>query len=170
MIVSPAFTAFLTAVGWFCVFVAAHIAGWRAGHGNALWLLISYASSVLGTLISVIGLTAGSDIVTAVGALLLALMTSTCLFVLYVPAVYTVLTSLSVQTLVMLRRAGGVLPETELYAHFAGRSIVDDRLATLVASGYMTAEGNRFRLTSRGRALAKIFAVIKDFWKLGAGG
>src|SRR5205823_8832602 len=100
MIVSPAFTAFLTAVAWFCVFVVAHIAGWRTGHGNARWLLISYASSVLGMLIGVIGLMAGSDIVTAVGAVLLALMTNACLFVLYVPAVYVVLTSLSVQTLV----------------------------------------------------------------------
>ena len=170
MIVSPACTAFLTAAAWFCVFVVAHIWGWRAGHGNARWLLISYASSVLGTLVSVIGVMAEADVVTAAGAVVLALITSACLFVLYVPAVYTVLTSLSVQTLVMLRRAGGALPEAELYAHFAGRSIVDDRLATLAASGYMVADGRRFRLTSSGRALANIFARIKDFWRLGAGG
>jgi hypothetical protein len=170
MIVSPAFAAVLTAVVWFCVFVVAHIAGWRAGHGTARWLLISYVGCVLGTLVNVIGLMAGSDAVTVIAAVLLALMTSACLFVLYVPAIYTVLTSLSVQTLVTLRRAGGMLPEAELYAHFAGRSIVDDRLATLAASGYMVAEGRRFRLTARGRTLATIFAVIKDFWKLGPGG
>jgi len=170
MIVSPAFTAFLTAVAWFCAFFLAHIAGWRAGHGNARWLLISYAGSVLGTLISVIGLMAWSDMITVIAAVLLALMTSACLFVLYVPAVYTVLTSLSVQTLVMLRRAGGALPEGELYAHFTGRSILDDRLATLAASGYLVAEGRRFRLTAQGRTLATIFAAIKDFWRLGPGG
>jgi hypothetical protein len=170
MILTPAFTAFLTAIAWFCGFVVVHIGGWRAGHGNARWLLISYVSSVLATLISVIGLMAGSDIITVIAAVLLALMTSACLFVMYVPAVYTVLTSLSVQTLVMLRRAGGMVPEAQLYAQFAGRSIVDDRLATLAANGYMVAEGGRFRLTARGRTLATIFAVIKDFWKLGPGG
>jgi hypothetical protein len=170
MTVSPALAAITLAGAWFCVFVIVHIAGWRAGHGNARWLLISYGACASGTLISVVGLTAQSDSVAVLAAVLLALMTSACLFVLYVPAVYTVLTSLSVQTLVMLRRAGGALPEADLYGRFTGRSIVDDRLATLAASGYLVADGGRFRLTSRGRALANIFAFIKEFWKLGAGG
>jgi hypothetical protein len=167
---SPGLAAVALAGAWFCVFVVVHIAGWRAGHGNARWLLISYGTCAAGTLISVIGLTARWDPVAVLAAVLLALMTSACLFVLYVPAVYTVLTSLSVQTLVMLRRAGGTLPEADLYVHFTGRAIVDDRLATLAASGYLVADGGRFRLTSRGRALATTFAFVKEFWKIGAGG
>ncbi|MFL5069461.1 MAG: hypothetical protein ACJ8D9_07710 [Xanthobacteraceae bacterium] len=170
MMLSPGLAAVIIAAAWFCVFVVIHVAGWRAGHGNARWLVISYGSSVLAMLISVISSTDRSDPMAALAAVLLALMTSACLFVLYVPAVYTVLTSLSVQTLVMLRRAGGALPEAELYAHFAGRGIVDGRLATLAASGYLVADDGRFRLTSRGRILATIFAFVKEFWKLGAGG
>jgi hypothetical protein len=170
MMLSPGLAAVTIAAAWFSLFVVVHIAGWRAGHGNARWLLISYGTSVLAMLITVIGSTVRLDPVTALAAVLLALMTSACLFVLYVPAIYTVLTSLSVQTLVMLRRAGGTLAEAELYGRFGGRGIVDGRLATLAASGYLIADGGRFRLTSRGRALAKIFAFVKKFWKLGAGG
>jgi hypothetical protein len=170
MMTSPALIAVLAALAWFGAFVLAHIAGWRAGHGNARWLLISYGGSVLATLLTVTGLMAQSDAVVAIAAVLLALMTTACLFVLYVPAVYTVLTSLSVQTLAMLRRAGGALPEAELYCRFAGRGIVDDRLSTLAASGYLVAHGGTFRLTPRGRALAKMFALVKNLWRLGAGG
>jgi len=168
---SPALIGVITAVAWFCGFVAVHIVGWRAGLSNARSLLVSYMISALGTLITVIALTAGSKTIASVLlAVLLAVMTSACLVILYVPAVYTVLTSLSVQTLIMLRRAAGALPEADLYDHFADRSIVEGRLATLVASGYLVADGARFRLTSRGRKLAKIFRFIKRFWNLGAGG
>lgn len=171
MIASPAVVAFVMAVTWFGAFVAAHIAGWRAGLGNARWLLISYASSVVAMLISVAGWSGASQ-TAAVPLLpvLLALMTSACLFVLYVPAVYVVLTSLSVQTLIMLRRAGGALPAATLYDHFAGRSVLDDRLATMVASGYLAVDGGRLRLTARGLAVAKTFAFIKRLWQLGPGG
>jgi hypothetical protein len=170
MTTSPAFLAVVGALAWFAAFVLAHIAGWRAGYGNARWLLISYGSSVVATLTTVMGFMAQSDMIAAIAPVLLALMTSACLFVLYVPAVYTVLTSLSVQTLVMLRRSAGALPQAALYEHFAGRAIVDDRLATLAASGYLVAEGTRFRLTPHGRALASIFARLKNMWRLGAGG
>src|SRR5262249_15865344 len=109
-------------------------------------------------------------ILVALLAALLALMTSACLVILYVPAVYTVLTSLSVQTLITLRRHGGAVSEADLYDRFASRLIVEGRLATLVGSGYLAANGTGFRLTSRGRTLAKIFAGIKRLWQLGAGG
>jgi hypothetical protein len=168
---SPAFIGFASAVAWFGAFVIVHIVGWRAGHGNARWLVVSYAMSVLATLVTAIGFVAGSQpLLVVVLAVSVALMTSACLFVLYVPAVYVVLTSVSVQTLVTLRRGGGALSEAELYDRFAGRSILKGRLATLTGSGYLAREGTRFRLTSRGRTLAAIFAFIKTLWKLGSGG
>jgi len=162
---SAALVAVALAAAWFCAFLGAHVIGWRAGRGNAQWLVRCYAASILGMLISVTACTAGSGL-----CIVLALMTSGCLFVVYVPAVYTVLTSLSVQTLILLGRAGGALPEAELYARFSGRPIVADRLATLAASGYLTHEQERFRLTIRGRMIAALFARLKELWKLGAGG
>jgi len=166
---TSAIMAFVLAVAWFGAFVLTHILGWRAGHGHARWLLMTYMASVVGTLATVVGLATWN----AWGIILpvvLALMTSACLFVLYVPAVYTVLTSLSVQTMVMLRRRGGSLSATELYERFAGRAILEERLATLLASGYLIQDGELFRLTPRGRAFARAFVFVKASWKLGPGG
>ena len=167
MVWSPAVIAVATAAAWFAAFMLAHILGWRAGRGHAPWLVTTYLASVIGTLATVIALASPG---TTVLSILLALLTSACLFVMYVPAVYTVLTSLSVQTMVMLRRRGGTMSAAELYERFAGRAILNERLTTLAASHYLVGEGDHFRLTARGRTLAQAFAVIKACWKLGPGG
>jgi len=171
MTTSPTFVALLSAAAWFFIFIVAHITGWRAGFENARWLMITYITCLLGSLLTVIGISAAAG---STGLDLLALavtfLTGACLFVMYVPAVYTVLTSLSVQTMILLHRSSGGLSEPALYDRFAGRPMLENRLATLVSSGYLVAEGTRFRLTSRGRALAKIFAFVKAFWRLGPGG
>jgi len=168
---SPALIGLAAAAAWFLVFFFAHIGGVRAGLENARWLLISYAACVLGTLVTAILLTAWHHRVQAVIlAAMMAVLTSACLFALYVPALYTVLTSLSVQTMMLLRRRGGALPEAELYDRFASRKIMEQRLATLLASGYVAPEGSSYRLTPRGRAIAKFFRPIKILWNLGPGG
>jgi hypothetical protein len=168
---SPALIALATAAAWFVVFFFAHIGGVRARFENARWLLISYAASFLGTLVTAILLTAWHHGMQAVIlAALMAALTSACLFALYVPALYTVLTSLSVQTMMLLRRRGGALPEAELYDRFASRKIMEQRLATLLASGYVAPDGPCYRLTPRGRAIAKLFRPVKILWNLGPGG
>jgi hypothetical protein len=100
----------------------------------------------------------------------MCIMTSACLLIMYMPGIYVFLTSISVQTLTLLRRCGGSRPEDELYEHFASRQIVAERLATLADNGYLSAQGPHFRLTPRGQTVAKAFASIKAFWRLGPGG
>ena len=51
-----------------------------------------------------------------------------------------------------------------------GRTILEERVATLLASGYLVATGQLFRLTPRGRALAQAFAFVKATWRLEPGG
>jgi hypothetical protein len=171
MISSPALVALTAATTWFVVFVFVHIGGVRAGFENARWLLISYAACFLGTLVTAIVLTAWfHGIQTIVLAATMAALTSACLFALYVPALYTVLTSLSVQTMMLLRHRGGALPESELYDRFASRTIIEQRLATLLVSGYVAPNGPCYWLTPRGRAIAKFFRLIKILWNLGPGG
>jgi hypothetical protein len=168
---SPALVALAAAAAWFVVFVFVHIGGVRAGFENARWLLISYAACFLGTLVTAIAVTAWHhDMQAVILAAMMAALTSACLFALYVPALYTVLTSLSVQTMMLLRRRGGALLEAELYNRFASCKIMEQRLATLLSSGYVTHDGPFYRLTPRGRAIAKLFRPIKILWNLGPGG
>jgi hypothetical protein len=171
MISSPALVALTAAATWFVVFVFVHIGGVRARFENARWLLISYAACFLGTLVTAIAVTAWHHGIQAVSlAAMMAALTSACLFALYVPALYTVLTSLSVQTMMLLRRRGGALPEAELYDRFASRKMMEQRLTTLLSSGYIAADGPSHRLTPRGRAIAKFFRRVNILWNLGPGG
>src|SRR5262245_55319660 len=103
-------------------------------------------------------------------SLLIAVLSSACLFVLYVPAVYTILTSLSVATLILLRRSGGRMLETSLYDHSATRGIIQQRLGGVVCAGYLVEDGSGVSLTPRGHALARAFAFMKRLWCLGPGG
>src|SRR5260221_5578369 len=104
---SPALVALAAAAAWFLVFLFVHIGGLRAGFENARWLLISYAACFLGTLGTAILLTAWHHGVQAVVlAATMAGLTSTCLLALYVPPLYTVLTSPSGHTIILLSRPG----------------------------------------------------------------
>ena len=106
---TPALATLAVVALWFLLFVVVHVFGLRSGRDNARWLVRSYAASSAGMLASVVSLSMwGGFGHSLLLSILLAALTSACLFVLYVPAVYTILTSLSVATLVLLRRSGGL--------------------------------------------------------------
>jgi hypothetical protein len=156
---------------WFLAFVCVHVLGFRYGRRNAQWLVGSYITSCAATLLSVFAMSLwhdGGEIMAL--SVMIAALSSACLFVLYTPAVYTVLTSLSVATLILLLRNGGHLPEESLYSRFATHSILRQRLSVLVGSGYLVEDARGLRLTPRGRFVARCFAVIKELWRLGPGG
>src|SRR5262249_39152491 len=112
--------------------------------------ILSYASCCAATLVTVLALSMWRDSGQALLLLLfIALLASACLFVLYVPAVYAMLTSLSVATLILLRRNGGRMLETSLYDRFATRGIIQQRLCVLVGAGYLAENPCGFSPTSR---------------------
>jgi hypothetical protein len=167
----PILATLIVVALWFLAFVCLHIANLRSRHDNAKWLVHSYTACSAAMLVSVVALSMWRDSGQALLlSLLIAMLTSACLFVLYVPAVYTILTSLSVATLILLRRSGGRVPETSLYDHFAARAIIQQRLCVLVGAGYLVEGAGGFGLTPRGRALARAFAFMKRLWCLGPGG
>ena len=171
MTLDPILATLIVVAIWFLVFVCLHIAGLRSGHDNAQWLVRSYAACSAATLVCVVALSMWRDSGQALLlSLLIAMLTSACLFVLYVPAVYTILTSLSVATLILLRRSGGRVPERSLYERFATRGIIQQRLCVLVGAGYLVEGAGGFSLTPRGRAFARAFAFMKRLWRLGPGG
>ena len=171
MTLNPVLATLIVVAIWFLVFVCLHIVGLRSRQDNAQWLVRSYAACSAAMLVSVVALSMWRDSgQTLLLSLLIAILTSACLFVLYVPAVYTILTSLSIATLILLRRTGGRMPETSLYDRFATRGIIQQRLCVLVGAGYLIDDACGFSLTSRGRGLARAFAFIKRLWCLGPGG
>ncbi len=171
MILNPVFATLMIVVIGFLVFVCLHIFGFRSQKDNAQWLLQSYATCCAATLLSVVALSIWRDSGNSIALLLVvAGLTSACLFILYVPALYTVLTSHSVATLVLLRRSGGQMPEASLYERFATRGIMQQRLSVLVGAGNLVEDASGFSLTRRGRGLARPFALVKNLWCLGSGG
>jgi hypothetical protein len=168
---NPVLSTLIVVAIWFLIFVCLHIVGLRSRKGNVQWLVLSYAACGAAMLVSVIALSMWHDSgQTLLLSILIAVLTSACLFVLYVPAVYTILTSLSIATLILLRRTGGRMPEPSLYDRFATRGIIQQRLCVLVGAGYLVQGACGFSLTPRGRALAWVFAFIKRLWCLGPGG
>src|SRR5207248_10802035 len=103
VMLTPVLATLAVVALWFLLFVGVHALGLRSGRDNARWLVRSYAASCAGMLASVVVLSMwGGFGHMLLLSILLAALTSACLFVLYVPAVYTILTSLSVATLVLL--------------------------------------------------------------------
>jgi hypothetical protein len=93
------------------------------------------------------------------------------LFCLYMPFYYVVVASLSVRTVVMLASLPRHrLPLQALRAEFASYALVDQRLRTMAANGFLIKDGERYSLSVKGRFVSLVFAWLKRFWKLGAGG
>jgi hypothetical protein len=169
MMMTPILAIVAVVASWFLMFVCLHIWSLRSGRDNAQWLVRSYATSFGATLVTTVAMSLWHN-QPIVLPLVIAALASACLFVLYVPAVYTILTSVSVATLVLLLRNGGRMSETSLYDRFATRAIIDQRLSVLVDNGYLIEEGKGFSLSSKGRVLARAFAFVKRLWRLGPGG
>jgi hypothetical protein len=156
-------------LAWFAIFGCVHMWGLRSGRANAQWLVRSYVMSFGATLATIAAVTLWTHQPIIV-SLVIAVLASGCLFVLYVPALYTILTSVSVATLVLLLGNGGRMSETNLYDRFATRSIMNQRLSVLVGNGYLVEEGKGFSLSRKGRVVARAFAFVKRLWGLGPGG
>ena len=102
---------------------------------------------------------------------LAAMLTYGALLVLYLPFYYSVVASLSLQSLIMLnKQPDDSLPITELRERFASIQLVKKRMATMAANGFVTQHGNAYVLSAKGRFFASTFLWIKTFWKLGPGG
>jgi hypothetical protein len=168
---NPVLLSLLIVAAWFLVFACVHVLGFRHGRRNAQWLVGSYITCCAATVLSVLAMSLWRDGgETMAVSVMIAVLSSACLFVLYTPAVYTVVTSLSVATLILLLRNGGHVPEGSLYSRFATRAILQQRLSVLVGSGYLVEDARGLRLTPRARFVARAFAAIKELWRLGPGG
>ena len=152
---------------WFAIFLVTHIAFFH-------WRNIDNCFSLIARVF--LGCIAGHALTSfaaggGVPPFVYGLVVMACLFILYMPFYYITVASLSIQTLILLRDAAGQsLRITELRQHFASDAIVEGRLKTMVSNGYLTEVQDRYWVTAKGRFVARSFAALKEFWRLGPGG
>ncbi len=167
----PAFLGFLLGCFWFGAFMAAHIAilHFKKTASPSRCLIQCFAGAVT-TAMACIALAQAAGWPGLLLAEIYGLMTMGCLFILYAPFFYTIYTSLSTQSLLAIQSTGGNLSVEALVQRFASRELFQGRLATMTASGYLAEERGQYRLTAKGALVARYFAAVKSFWRLGPGG
>lgn len=163
---------------WFALFVAVHVGTFasRPVQNRSAVILMLFGGAFLGALVSAALVPA--DLIPGVVptshrlmALLAAGLVMACCFVMYMPFYYTIVTSLSVQTVISIDEAPGHrVPLDALASSKVYDRIVRGRLESMVQAGNLVRDGGRYRATPKGQRTAGIFAGLKDLWRLGPGG
>jgi hypothetical protein len=91
-------------------------------------------------------------------------------FILYMPFYYTVSASQSVRMLIELAEEPGGLTVSELKERNPIDEVLQGRLETLLASGYVFRREARFALTAKARLVVRVFRFVRALWRLGPGG
>ncbi|MGE3912155.1 MAG: hypothetical protein AB7K36_22535 [Chloroflexota bacterium] len=163
---------------WFGLFVLSHVISlllWPRQHRSRLLLKLIVAA-LLSALVTALlvpsemlpGLAPAGHRVVAVVA---ALATVSCSFILYTPMYYVVVSSLTGQMLVKLNETeDGSLPLDALASPVTYRRIVEPRLDSMVASGLLSRQDGVYRATLKGIKTARTFRYLKALWQLGPGG
>jgi hypothetical protein len=99
-------------------------------------------------------------------------LTLVCLFVLYMPFYYTIASSLSVRTMVLLGSAiDGSMTAADVSGRFISPALIEHRLEIMRANGFLVwADHRKFVVTRKGRRLAITFGRLKRLWRMDAGG
>lgn len=103
--------------------------------------------------------------------MLIGLIVMVSFFVLYMPFYYTISSSISVQTLILLsEKDSQTCSVDELKNTFASPKIVSYKLKSMENSDIIQSNGKAYKITLKGKLIAKSFRLIKRLWKLGPGG
>lgn len=167
---APAPFGFICGFFWFGSFLLAQLAiFWYEPAVRRSRVLGNGIAMTIAAATITVALAANSD-GTAILAETYAVMTIACLFVLYGPFFYTIHTSLSIESIILLAQQAGRARQSALIERFASRTLLDARLRTMVDSGYLIQRGEIFVLTPRARRIAHAFGAVKSLWRLGPGG
>lgn len=162
---------------WFALFV---IAQWtffhvRAVRDRARCTFLLFGVGLLGQLLSVLFFLQFPDVRDTVrsshaASIFAGTLVMGSLFVLYMPFYYTIATSLSVQSLIMIAKVGGAMPISSLANTFASDAVLHARLESMARNGYVIEQGRVYHITLKGMYIARLFSAIKRSWNLGSGG
>lgn len=91
-------------------------------------------------------------------------------FILYMPFYYTVSASQSVRMLIELAEEPDGLTVSELREKNPIDEVLQGRLETLLASGYVSRHETQFAPTAKARLVVRVFRLVRALWRLGPGG
>jgi hypothetical protein len=162
---------------WFSVFVLGHVGLFhlRFVHNRSRAILSIFICAVVADVLSALVLIAAAPGSANDGQPFAILMAGPlimlCGFVLYMPLYYTITTSVSIQTLIAIEQAaGGGCDLSELKSARVYEQLLRGRLESMLAAGNLIRDGTAYRLTHKGRQIARIFGALKQLWRLGPGG
>jgi hypothetical protein len=165
----------LSGAVWFGMFVGAHALVFHAltigNRSRAIMRL--FALDVLGHLGTVTLASAVGPELPLVGEMrgllsgFAGLVLMACCFVLYLPVYYTFAASQSIQALILLERIpGGQRPLEDVFADATSDGILRQRLDSMVASGSLVRDGERYCATAKGQRIAACFRAVQRLWRL----
>jgi hypothetical protein len=164
----------VSGAGWFTVFLVVHVVWFHVVQVKDCfkWIVKAMLLCVLAHIGTIFILEAGTK---AGGFVVLrsvyGILIMASLFILYMPFYYTIVASLSIQTLICLEEAPRkALSMTQLRERFASRDIVAGRLEIMASNGYLEPGPSGYRATSKARVMSSVFGFLKAAWKLGPGG
>jgi hypothetical protein len=92
-------------------------------------------------------------------------------FILYMPFYYTISSSVSIQSLILLsEKDSQTCLLNELKNTFASPKILSYKLKSMESSGVLSSDGKKYKTTLRGKLIANTFQFIKKLWQLSPGG
>lgn len=152
---------------WFAIFLVGHLVYFNINPHvkRAEFITRLLGVTLIGESISIIILIKNSMGL----SLLWGWLMTFCLFVLYMPFYYVIATSLSIQSMILLK-IKGQYPLNQLQEAFVSKALVEGRLSTMVTNGYLIEMNKQYRLTPKGKKVAGVFIFLKNLWKLGSGG
>ena len=172
---SPLKMAVFSSIGWFSVFIVGHISWMQLTRDSrysrviAQWFSLSMAACVA-TSIYLKGVIWDGPPLGWIIAVGVAPFLMCCAFILYMPFVFVVASSVSGDALVLLKRAGGCLGCTDIYRIFVSTEAARRRMENMSRNGLVFLQADRYRLHTKAVRTARFFNAIKTLWKLGAGG
>jgi hypothetical protein len=166
--------AIVSGSSWFFVFLAVHILWFHRVHVKQCFGLITkmFAGCVIGHTATIV--VQNWDTSSTMGIItkeFYGVLTMACLFILYMPFYYTIVSSLSVQTLIFLEESSQhALSMRSLRERFASKSLVHERLKILTSNGYLTEGCDGYTVTRKGHLVSIFFIFFKKLWRLSPGG
>src|SRR2546426_144715 len=150
----------ISGAGWFSLFLVIHILWFHRVHiENCFKLIMKIFSGCLAGHVGTIAvMNWGFLAIDHMVGIFFGLLAMACCFIMYMPFYYTVVTSLSIQTLILLAESPQKkLSLSQLQERFASTRIVEERMKTMVRNGYLKESNGRYCPTFKGHVVARFF-------------